>query len=76
MRFLRDLHQNFEPKRQKLLTNRKFLQYKIDTGDYYPDFDPKTANIRNDFSWKASTIPTDMLVCYLFVYKYLQKLFF
>lgn len=62
LRFLRDLHQNFEPKRQKLLSNRKLLQNKIDSGDYYPDFDPKTADIRNDRSWKVSSIPDDMLV--------------
>uniref|UniRef100_A0A915CRN4 malate synthase n=1 Tax=Ditylenchus dipsaci TaxID=166011 RepID=A0A915CRN4_9BILA len=61
LRFLKDLHQTFEPKRHKLLAQRKILQNRIDTGDYYPDFDPKTAEIRSDRGWQGAPIPKDLM---------------
>ncbi|KAI1717656.1 malate synthase domain-containing protein [Ditylenchus destructor] len=60
LRFLKDLHSTFEGKRQKLLAQRKILQHRIDIGDYYPDFDPKTAEIRSDKGWKGAKIPKDL----------------
>lgn len=62
MRFLRELHQKFEGRRQQLLAKRHALQLKIDAGQYMPDFDSETKNLREDGSWHGSTIPKDMLV--------------
>ncbi|CAD5223635.1 unnamed protein product [Bursaphelenchus okinawaensis] len=59
-RFLKDLHQKFEPKRRKLLAQRKILQARIDSGEWFPDFDPATAALREDLSWKGASIPQDM----------------
>lgn len=61
LRFLRELHQKFEPERQKLLAKRKVLQYSIDSGEYYPDFDPKTIDIRTSDEWRGAEIPKDLL---------------
>ena len=61
LRFLRNLHTTFEPKRQKLLASRKILQAKIDAGEYFPDFNPETEEIRHDASWAGAKIPKDML---------------
>ena len=61
LRFLRELHSKFEQERQSLLAKRKVLQYNIDSGEYYPDFDAKCADIRNDSEWKGASIPDDLL---------------
>ncbi|KAE9548627.1 hypothetical protein FO519_008162 [Halicephalobus sp. NKZ332] len=60
LRFLRNLHTTFEPRRQKLLASRKVLQARIDAGDYFPDFRPETLEIRNNTSWTGAKIPQDM----------------
>ncbi|KAI6220935.1 Malate synthase [Aphelenchoides fujianensis] len=60
LRFLKELHNKFEPQRRKLLNQRRVLQASIDSGEWYPDFDPKTADLRNDLSWKGASIPKDM----------------
>lgn len=59
-RFLKDLHTKFEPKRRKLLAQRKLLQAQIDAGEWFPDFDPKTADLRSDLSWRGASIPKDI----------------
>ncbi|KAI6185424.1 Malate synthase [Aphelenchoides besseyi] len=61
LRFLKDLHTEFEPKRRKILHQRRVLQTQIDAGEYYPNFDSKTADLRDDLSWKGASIPKDML---------------
>uniref|UniRef100_A0A7E4WDJ6 Malate synthase n=1 Tax=Panagrellus redivivus TaxID=6233 RepID=A0A7E4WDJ6_PANRE len=61
LRFLRNLHTTFEGRRKALLNKRKVIQASIDDGSYFPDFDPKTIDIRNDLSWSGSKIPQDML---------------
>ncbi|CAK5112379.1 unnamed protein product [Meloidogyne enterolobii] len=61
LRFLRELHQKFEPRRHSLLAQRKILQYRLDQGDYFPDFDSTTKNIREDLGWSGAEIPEDLL---------------
>ncbi|CAK5119342.1 unnamed protein product [Meloidogyne enterolobii] len=61
LRFLRELHQKFEPRRHSLLAQRKILQYRLDQGDYFPDFDSTTKNIRDDLGWSGAEIPEDLL---------------
>jgi malate synthase len=61
LRFLRDLHHHFEPRRQSLLAQRKILQYKLDQGEYFPDFDPNTKELRADLSWSGAQIPKDLI---------------
>uniref|UniRef100_A0A914M481 Malate synthase n=2 Tax=Meloidogyne TaxID=189290 RepID=A0A914M481_MELIC len=61
LRFLRELHQKFEPRRHSLLAQRKILQYRLDQGDYFPDFDSTTKNIRDDLEWSGAEIPEDLL---------------
>jgi malate synthase A len=60
LRFLKNLHHNFEKKRQALLDDRKVLQSQIDKGSYFPDFDPATAKIRQDKGWHGAAIPDDL----------------
>lgn len=43
------------------MAKRKILQYSIDSGEYYPDFDPKYADIRNDLEWQGASIPNDLM---------------
>uniref|UniRef100_A0A1I8BKZ1 Malate synthase n=1 Tax=Meloidogyne hapla TaxID=6305 RepID=A0A1I8BKZ1_MELHA len=61
LRFLRELHQQFEPRRHSLLAQRKILQYKLDQGDYFPDFDLNTKIIRDDLGWSGAKIPEDLI---------------
>uniref|UniRef100_A0AC35GNE8 Malate synthase n=1 Tax=Panagrolaimus sp. PS1159 TaxID=55785 RepID=A0AC35GNE8_9BILA len=60
LRFLRDLHQNFDGRRKKLLANRRVIQAQIDDGSYFPDFDKDSLDIRSDMAWSGSQIPDDM----------------
>ncbi|KAH7729924.1 hypothetical protein AAVH_02403 [Aphelenchoides avenae] len=60
LRFLRELHTNFESRRLQLLAKRKQLQSELDQARYFPDYDPNTANIRNDLKWRGSEIPADL----------------
>ncbi|KAL3087146.1 hypothetical protein niasHS_005385 [Heterodera schachtii] len=61
LRFLRELHNKFEQRRQSLLAQRKILQHKLDEGDYFPDFDPNTEELRADRSWTSQAeIPVDL----------------
>uniref|UniRef100_A0A183C2T0 Malate synthase n=1 Tax=Globodera pallida TaxID=36090 RepID=A0A183C2T0_GLOPA len=61
LRFLRDLHNKFEMRRQSLLAQRKILQHKLDEGDYFPDFDPNTEALRADSGWSSQAeIPLDL----------------
>ena len=58
--FLGQLHQTFEGKRQNLLKAREQRQERFDLGIEVPDFNPKTADIRNG-DWKVGSIPADLL---------------
>lgn len=60
LRFLRELHQQFEPRRQQLLRHRRELQLKLDDSEYYPDFDSTTKDIRQDMGWSGAEIPADL----------------
>jgi malate synthase len=57
--FLSKLAAKFEPRRQELLARRQTVQREIDLGKF-PDFLPKTAEIRQS-QWKVAPIPKDLL---------------
>jgi len=59
MRFLCELHEQFEDRRQKLLEKRIERQYRLDEGSEMPDFDPKTKDIRQG-DWKVAEVPADL----------------
>jgi malate synthase len=58
--FVENLVREFEPAREKLLARRVERQQEIDAGAL-PDFLPATRHIRDDKSWKAASIPADLL---------------
>lgn len=57
---MRELHQNFDGRRKKLLADRRVVQVQIDNGSYFPDFDKDSLDIRSDMNWSGSSIPEDM----------------
>ena len=57
--FVEKLCREFEPTRQKLLARRVERQKEID-GGAFPDFPTATKNIRDDLSWRVSSIPADL----------------
>ena len=57
--FLIRMAQEFEPRRQEILTRRQRRQREIDRGKM-PDFLPETAHIRAQ-DWKVAPIPHDLL---------------
>ncbi|CAI4222944.1 unnamed protein product [Auanema sp. JU1783] len=61
LRFLSGLHKNFEKRRQNLLKKRSVVQKDINEGNWFPDFDPNTVDIRNDKSWKGAEIPHNLM---------------
>ena len=58
--FLAELQRRFNGRRLALLEQRVVRQAAIDAGQL-PDFLPETKAIREDSSWKAAPIPTDLL---------------
>ncbi len=54
-----DLHTQFNPTREKLLSNRAIRQKEIDSGKY-PDFLAETASVR-DGKWQVADTPADLL---------------
>jgi malate synthase len=58
LRFVGELHRNFEPTRQKLLERRKQRQAEFDRG-VLPDFLPETESVRAG-DWKAAPTPSDL----------------
>ncbi|WP_257347989.1 malate synthase A [Pseudalkalibacillus decolorationis] len=59
MKFLRELHVQFNEKRRQLLQNRISRQERIDQGEL-PDFLPETASIREG-NWTVDPVPQDLL---------------
>jgi malate synthase len=57
--FVADLHQRFDPTRQRLLGARRDRQRRFDAGEL-PDFLPETAEIRADASWRVASAPPDL----------------
>ncbi len=56
--FIEALHQKFEPRRKEILQKRNEIQTLIN-GGWTPDFEAKTAEIRNG-DWKIASIPQDL----------------
>jgi malate synthase len=59
LRFLADLHREFEEARERLLAARAEQQQRFDAGEL-PDFHPETRSIRDDESWRIAPIPDDL----------------
>ncbi|MCB1626093.1 MAG: malate synthase A [Xanthomonadales bacterium] len=57
--FIADLHQRFEPERQRLLQARSARQQRLNAGEL-PDFLPETAAVRAG-DWRVAPIPADLL---------------
>src|SRR6476659_3326988 len=57
--FVADLHQRFNPTRQRLLAARRDRQERFDAGEL-PDFLPETADVRVDTSWRVASAPRDL----------------
>jgi malate synthase len=60
LRFLADLHREFEAPRERLLAARAEQQERYDAGDL-PDFRSDTKGIRDDQDWRVAPIPSDLL---------------
>ena len=59
LRFLADLHREFEAARERLLAARAEQQVRYDAGEL-PDFRPGTKVIRDDPDWRVAPIPADL----------------
>lgn len=59
LEFLKELHSNFEAKRQELLQKRKIRQADLNKGNL-PAFLKETEAVREDKSWQVSAIPADL----------------
>lgn len=59
LRFVTDLHNEFNPRRQELLKNRARRQTEIDSGKF-PDFLSETSAIRQA-DWRVAEAPADLL---------------
>jgi malate synthase len=57
--FVADLHQRFDPARQRLLAARRDRQARFDAGEL-PDFLSDTAEIRDDLSWAVASATADL----------------
>src|SRR5438105_3483363 len=57
--FLEALHQQFQPRRLKLLERRKEIQKKLDEG-WRPVFPEETRAIREDPHWSCVKAPQDL----------------
>ncbi|CAJ0957263.1 unnamed protein product, partial [Mesorhabditis belari] len=60
LRFIRDLHKKFDGRRRELLEKRKQVQTSLDNGEWFPNFDPKTKDIRESMDWRGAQIPEDL----------------
>lgn len=56
--FVRELHERFTPQLGQLLEARRLCQAAFDAGEL-PDFDPRTADLRNG-DWKIAGIPEEL----------------
>src|SRR4029077_3603686 len=59
LRFLAELHREFEAARERILAARAEQQERYDAGEL-PDFRPGTRVIRDDDSWRVAPIPKDL----------------
>jgi malate synthase len=59
LRFLADLHREFEAARERLLAARAEQQERYDAGEL-PDFRSGTKIIRDDPDWRVAPIPADL----------------
>ena len=59
LRFLADLHREFEATRERLLAARAEQQERYDRGEL-PDFSPDTAIVRDDPYWRVAPIPAEL----------------
>jgi malate synthase len=59
LRFLADLHREFEAPRERILAARAEQQARYDAGEL-PDFRPGTKVIRDDEDWRVAPIPEDL----------------
>ena len=59
LRFLADLHREFEAGRERILAARAEQQERYDAGEL-PDFRPGTKVIRDDEDWRVAPIPEDL----------------
>jgi malate synthase len=59
LRFLADLHREFEAPRERLLAARAEQQERYDAGEL-PDFRRDTKSIRDDEDWRVAPIPPDL----------------
>ena len=59
LRFLADLHREFEAARERLLAARAEQQARYDAGEL-PDFRSGTKSIRDDADWGVAPIPDDL----------------
>lgn len=59
LRFLAELHREFEAGRERILAARAEQQERYDTGEL-PDFRPGTKVIRDDPDWRVAPIPEDL----------------
>jgi malate synthase len=60
LRFLAELHREFEAGRERLLAARAEQQERYDAGAL-PDFRSDTRSIRDDEDWRVAPIPEDLL---------------
>lgn len=58
-RFVAELAEKFEARKDALLAKRVERQKRLDAGEL-PDFLPETKNIREDGSWKVAPIPAPL----------------
>ena len=59
LRFLAELHREFEAPRERLLAARAEQQQHYDAGEL-PDFRSDTKGIRDDADWRVAPIPADL----------------
>ncbi|HEX6140226.1 MAG TPA: malate synthase A, partial [Candidatus Limnocylindria bacterium] len=54
--FVAQLHRSFNPRRQRLLADRRARQKRFDSGEL-PDFLPNTRHVREDPTWRVAPAP-------------------
>ena len=59
LRFLAELHREFEAARERILAARAEQQQRYDAGEL-PDFRAETKGIRDDPDWRVAPIPQDL----------------
>ncbi|HET6380130.1 MAG TPA: malate synthase A, partial [candidate division Zixibacteria bacterium] len=57
--FVAQLHRSFNPRRLRLLADRRERQARFDAGEL-PDFLPNTRHLREDPDWRVAPAPRDL----------------